>query len=73
MPHSTLFAILAAITWFVGGNVVCALSYRRRGMPLSSGFVPFAFPFHKFNIVEWLMMLVVALAAFGLLVLATNP
>jgi hypothetical protein len=57
--------IVAAATWLIGGNLLVAWHYRRRGKSPWSGFRPFAFPFKDFDATEWL-----ALAALAVLALA---
>ena len=58
-----LFFALFVVTWVIGGNVVVAFHYKRRGKHWASGFKPFAFPFKDFNAKEWLMMLGLAVLA----------
>jgi hypothetical protein len=56
------FAILAAgvLLWLVGGNVLVGYHYKRRGMPVESGFQPLAFPFKHFNAREWALLAMLA-------------
>ena len=60
---------LGVALWLVGGNIIVALHYRRRKLPMESGFKPFAFPFGHFAWFEWVALAVLAvlcLASFGL-------
>jgi hypothetical protein len=56
------FFTLAAgiLLWLVGGNVLVGYHYKRRGMPVESGFRPFAFPFKDFNAREWALLAMLA-------------
>jgi hypothetical protein len=66
------FCILATgiLVWLIGGNVLVGNHYKRRGMPVESGFRPFAYPFKDFNAREWAVLGALAvsslvLAGFG--------
>jgi hypothetical protein len=76
MPRLQLvFIVLAAVTWLIGGNILIAFHYRRIGKPIWSGFVPFAFPWHRFNAQEWLTLfcLLVLSLLFGAIAFTLGP
>lgn len=59
--RSTLVLItLAGATWLIGGNAVIAMHYRRLGKSLWYGFRNREFPFPKFTLREWCMLVIVA-------------
>jgi hypothetical protein len=62
------FCILGAgvLLWLIGGNVLVAYHYKRRGLPMESGFQPFAYPFKHFNLREWVILSVLMVASLGL-------
>ena len=62
------FAILAAgiLLWLVGGNILAGYHYKRRGMPMESGFRPLAFPFKHFNAREWVLLATLAVGSLAL-------
>ena len=51
------------LLWLIGGNVLVAYHYKRRGMPMESGFHPFAYPFKHFNGREWLVLALLGTAS----------
>ena len=67
-----ILILLAAATWLIGGNILVALHYRRRGKSAASGFRPFAFPFRDFDGKEWLMMIALAAASITLAAIAMS-
>jgi len=52
------FCILSAglLLWLIGGNLLVGYHYKQRGLPVESGFRPFAFPFKDFNAREWVLL-----------------
>ena len=67
---SFLLAAASAVLWLIGGNVLVALHYKRRGLPLESGFQPFAFPFRHFSAGEWAALGFLTVVCLALLVVA---
>lgn len=60
----------ACLLWIVGGNVVVARSFKRRGLPMETGFQPFGLLRAEVNLKEGaailaLMALCLGLAALG--------
>jgi hypothetical protein len=64
----TLIA-LAPLLWVIGGSIIVARHYMRRGLPWYSGLKLFAFPFRHFDRREWLTLggLLVLVMALGIL------
>jgi len=62
------FCILGAgiLVWLIGGNVLVGYHYKRRGMPMESGFRPFAYPFKDFNVREWALLGMLAASSMAL-------
>jgi hypothetical protein len=65
-----IWVIVGGALWLVGGNVIVALSCRRRGFPWWSGFRPFNYR-HLLGLswMEWLavaLLAVISLAVMGL-------
>jgi hypothetical protein len=65
-----VFVVLCAGTWLIGGNIVVALHYKRRGKPWWSGLKPLAFPLMDFTKGEALALASTAVIAFLFLFLA---
>jgi hypothetical protein len=66
-----IWAIVGGALWLVGGNIIVALSCRRRGLPWWSGFRRFHYRSLRMNWIEWLALIllgVVSLAIIGLAV-----
>jgi hypothetical protein len=66
-----LFLALSGVLWVVGGNMLTAMHYKRKGKHWTSGFLPFAFPFKAFNSKEWgilflLLIICMSLATLGM-------
>jgi hypothetical protein len=57
------------VTWLVGGNLVIARHYRRRGQSLWWGLRLGVFPFSDFTSREWAELLAVGAVAFTFLAL----
>jgi hypothetical protein len=57
------------VLWIIGGYILVALHYKRLGQPMWTGLIPFKFPFSKFNGKEWRILIVLAIASVGLIVL----
>ena len=55
------------LLWFIGGNAVVALHYRRRGLGIESGFTPFINDFRHFTVRDWALIGVVAVFSLGLI------
>ena len=66
-------AVTGGVLWLIGGNVIVALHYHRRGMPWWSGFRPWTFPFRHLNTWEWLALLLLATASLALMGLGLRP
>jgi hypothetical protein len=62
------FFTLAAgvLLWLIGANVLAGYHYKRRGMPVESGFQPFAFPFRDFNAREWALLAMLVVSSLAL-------
>ena len=58
--------------WLIGGNVLVAFHYRRRGLPAWSGLRPFDFPFGSFNKWEWLILIALAFSSLGIMAVGIN-
>jgi hypothetical protein len=63
------FFVMSAgvLSWLIGGNVLAARHYKRRGMPVESIAQPGAFPLRQFNRREWFELGVLAAVSLGLL------
>jgi hypothetical protein len=73
MPtNQVALLVLAAIVWLGGGNLLVARHYVRRGESPWSGFKPLSFPFAKFNTLEWLALLGLAVLTLSLGALAIS-
>jgi hypothetical protein len=67
-PPSTLILMaLAMAVWLIGGNLLIMSHYKRIGESPWSGFRPFAFPWTKFNLKEWCILALLAIALFSLI------
>jgi len=64
---SIALIVLAFAVWLIGGNVLLAFHYRRRGLPMWSGFKPFAFPVAHFVWFEWISLVLLAVGALAFL------
>jgi len=70
-PPSTLILLaLAMAVWLIGGNLLVMSHYARIGKSRWSGFLPFAFPWAKFNLKEWCILALLAFVFFALAVAA---
>jgi len=57
-------ALLAAVIWLGGGNLVLRHSLKRQGKTWSDVMRPFAFPIKDFDLGEWLALLAIAALTF---------
>ena len=58
--------------WLVGGNIIVARHYRRRGQPWSFGLRPWDFPFREFSWGETATVVVLAAVAVALFALGLS-
>ena len=68
MNGNSAFLAVGLILWLIGGNIIVALHYKRKGKNMASGFKPFAFPFKDFNKREWIetgILSIISLALFS--------
>jgi len=66
-PPSMLILVgLGMATWMIGGNLLVMSHYRRMGKSRWAGFMPFAFPFFKFNLKEWCVLALLFIVAMSL-------
>jgi len=65
-----IWVIIGGALWLVGGNVIVAVSCRRRGLPWSSGFRPFNYrPLLGMSWIEWLAVILLAVISLATMAL----
>jgi hypothetical protein len=64
-PTALVLIGLAAVFWVVGGNILIAFHYRRRGVSWWGRLKPSNFAFVHFNGREWLILLILAILSLG--------
>ncbi len=60
-----ILMVLSMSTWLIGGNILVAFHFRRRGLPMWSGLIPFRFRLSDFNATEWLIFAALLVVAVG--------
>jgi DMSO/TMAO reductase YedYZ heme-binding membrane subunit len=64
----TIWVVVGGALWLIGGNVIVAVSCRRRGLPWSSGFRPFNYrPLLGMSWVEWLAVVLLAVTSLAIM------
>lgn len=66
----SILLLLCAMTWLVGGNLIVARHYRRRGIRRRRHLPYMSFPWRTFETTEWTMLAGVFVLTIGLLILA---
>ena len=62
-----MFAVLGAMLWLIGGNVICMSHHRRMGRSIWSDFRWKRPPtFSEFNMTEWVLMILLAVVCLAL-------
>lgn len=60
--------VVGGALWLVGGNVIVAVSCRRRGLPWWAGFRPFNYrPLLGMSWVEWLAVVLLAVTSLAIM------
>jgi hypothetical protein len=65
-----IWVIAGAGLWLVGGNVIVALSCRRRGLSWWSGFRRFNYRVLRMNWIEWMALILLAVVSLAIMGLA---
>jgi hypothetical protein len=65
-PSTLILSALAMAVWLIGANLLVMSHYRRLGKSRWHAFLPFAFPFAKFNLKEWCILALLAIVFFSL-------
>jgi len=72
MVNERVWVVAGALLWLIGGNLVTARHYQRRGLSGWSGLkTPWKVP--RFSVGEWLVVGALAAAALTLMALGLRP
>jgi hypothetical protein len=69
-----IWLFVGGALWLVGGNVVVALSCRRRGLPWWYGFRPFGYRYlSRMNWLEWLAIVSLGVLSMAIMAIGASP